>query len=80
MNCKICATNSPVFFVDKGTFYRCPFCSLIFTDETLSGAKADQHYQQQWDNQQEAFRVQRVDDLLTLISHHRSTPDTCQFL
>jgi len=74
MNCKICASNSPEFFHDKRTFYLCPFCSLIFTDETLIGEEADQHYKQQWDNQDEQFWVDRAEDLLALILRHKGTP------
>jgi len=74
MNCKICASNSPVFFSDKRTFYKCPYCSLIFTNETLVGEQAEKHYKDQWDDQDEQFWKDRASDLHSLISQHLATP------
>ncbi|MBF0273974.1 MAG: class I SAM-dependent methyltransferase [Nitrospinae bacterium] len=52
--CRICNSHSSLYYKNIRSFYRCPECSLIFTNETVSSEEQEKHYKGQWkgDNQE----------------------------
>lgn len=72
MNCRICDTQSAIFFGDSRTFYKCPVCGLIFTDEFAGGEEAEKHYKGQWTNADADFWRGQVDGLLGVIGRYRN--------
>ncbi|MEE8484211.1 MAG: class I SAM-dependent methyltransferase [Nitrospinota bacterium] len=71
-NCRICKTPSPVFYNDSRTFFKCPACTLIFTEEMADEKAANEHYKNQWNNADEDFWKQQVDVLISVINKHKT--------
>ena len=71
MNCRICETVSSLFYSDTRSFYKCPSCALIFTNETADNAAAEKHYKSQWNNTGADFWKQQVDGLLSVIHKYK---------
>ncbi len=72
MNCKICGTKSNHFFDDGRSFFKCPFCSLIFTKSLIDTTSTDQHYKSQWENQSESFWNKNVDVFLSIVQRYHN--------
>lgn len=71
MNCRICETDSSFFYGDVRSFYKCPSCALIFTNETADNAAAEKHYKSQWNNADDDFWKQQVDALVGVIQKYK---------
>ena len=71
MFCKICNTSSNQFYKDTRVFYKCPQCSLLFTDQTLDREGQEKHYKGQWENCNKEHIISLTDNLLTIINKYR---------
>ena len=71
MNCRICETESSLFYSDVRSFYKCPSCTLIFTNETADNVAAEKHYKDQWNNADKNFWKQQTDGLLSVIHRYK---------
>lgn len=70
--CRVCETDSGIFYNDTRTFYLCPQCSLIFTFDIPDNAYQKKHYRSQWEDSDPAFWKSQVDVLLQLIGKYNS--------
>ncbi len=68
--CKICETVSVFFYADQRSFYKCPECSLIFTNDYPPRDKEDGHYKSQWEDTQAEFWKSQVDVLLQMAQNY----------
>lgn len=74
MNCRVCKTNS-VFFCkeDYRTFYLCPKCNLIFTNDIPDKEFQEKHYKSQWETTNSTFWKSQVDVLLSIFEKYNVT-------
>lgn len=68
--CRLCGTESTLFYTDSRRFYRCPLCQLIFTNDTSSSADQEAHYKNQWRNQDEAFWKGQADTIINIVTRY----------
>ena len=71
MFCRICNTSSNQYYKDSRVFYKCPQCSLIFTEHTLDREGQEKHYKGQWENSSKEHVVALADNLLTIINKYK---------
>ncbi|MBT3877575.1 MAG: hypothetical protein HOF76_00795 [Candidatus Scalindua sp.] len=71
MFCRICNTPSSQYYKDSRVFYKCPQCSLIFTDQTIDRKGQEKHYKGQWKNSDKEHIINSADSLLTIINKYR---------
>jgi SAM-dependent methyltransferase len=69
--CPICHASPALFFQDQRTFYKCPECSLIFTENFPEKDVEEKHYKDQWATTDPNFWKQQVDVLVQLIGNYR---------
>jgi len=69
-SCRICKTPSAIFLEEKRTFYKCPVCSLIFTNETASQEEAEKHYKGQWTPGKDAFWSKQCTEILNILNQY----------
>lgn len=68
--CRICQAFSSIFFQDQRAFFKCPECSLIFTEGIPSKEAEEKHYKDQWATTDPNFWKSQVDVLLQLIGNY----------
>ncbi len=71
MLCRICNTSSNQYYKDSRVFYKCPQCSLIFTEHSLDKEGQEEHYKGQWKNSSKEHVVALADNLLTIINKYK---------
>ena len=64
VKCRVCGIPSEEFYKDTRTFYKCPVCFLIFTEEMADEKGSEEHYKKQWREVDPAFFKQQSDVLL----------------
>ena len=72
VTCRICRTNSNFFYKDKRTFYVCPDCTLIFTNESVTGELEEQHYKSQWGTEDEKWWKGQAQELMSIITSYKT--------
>lgn len=72
MHCRVCKTGSTLIFNDHRSFFKCPSCSLIFTQSSVDKASEEKHYKQQWKDQGENFWKDSVDVFLSVVQRYRT--------
>jgi SAM-dependent methyltransferase len=68
--CRICKSPSPVFYRDARTFYKCPNCWLIFTNDLLDKILEENHYKSQWETTEPEFWENQTTALLSYIQKY----------
>lgn len=68
--CRLCGTQSALFYADTRSFYRCPLCHFIFTNQMSDSASQEAHYKGQWGNQDEAGWKNQADNIIAIISRY----------
>ena len=61
VKCRVCKIPSEEFYKDTRTFYKCPVCYLIFTEEMADEKGSEEHYKKQWTEGNPDFWKQQVD-------------------
>lgn len=69
-SCRICQTPSLLFFQNQRTFFKCPECSLVFTEDIPAKEAEEKHYKDQWATTDPNFWKSQVDVLLRLIDNY----------
>ena len=72
MICRICRTESNLFFNDVRSFFKCPSCSLIFTKSIIDATSTEKHYKSGWENQSESEWKENVDVFLSVAQKYHA--------
>ena len=78
-SCRICQSSSNLFFQNSRTFYKCPECLLIFSEDIPKKEDEDRHYKTQWETTDSEFWKSQVDVLVDLINHYRTPKHILDF-
>lgn len=68
--CRVCGDTALLFFKNERTFYKCPQCWLIFTNEISTSSEQETHYKKQWRDEDKSFWKGQVDVLEKIIGKH----------
>ncbi|MBF0634681.1 MAG: class I SAM-dependent methyltransferase [Nitrospinae bacterium] len=68
--CRLCGTHAALFYKDARSFYRCPLCHFIFTNQMADSAAQEAHYKGQWGNQDEAYLKNQADNIVAVLSRY----------
>ena len=79
MQCRVCKTGSTLFFNNLRSFFKCPLCSLIFTQPSVDKASEEKHYKLQWKDQSEDFWKECVDVFLSIVQRYRTPQKILDF-
>ena len=77
--CRICDSHSALFFHEVRKFYKCPECSLIFSEEIPGKEEEEKHYKTQWETTDPDFWKGQVDVLVQLINNYRTPKHILDF-
>ena len=77
--CRICDSPSILFFQDTRTFYKCPECRLIFSEDFPDKKDEENHYKTQWQTTHPDFWKGQVDVLVQLITNYRTPKNILDF-
>lgn len=69
-SCRVCGTRSPRFYGGNRSFFKCPHCLLIFTDQTADADSQARFYRDQWKHQNPEFWRQQADGLLAVLARY----------
>jgi SAM-dependent methyltransferase len=69
-SCRICKSPAIVFYQDTRTFYKCPNCLLIFTNDLPDKALEENHYKSQWKTTDPGFWKNQTDALVSYIQKY----------
>jgi 2-polyprenyl-3-methyl-5-hydroxy-6-metoxy-1,4-benzoquinol methylase len=78
-SCRICHASSTLFFQDQRTFYKCPECRLIFSNDFPDKEAEEKHYKDQWTTTDPNFWKSQVDVLVQLINNYHSPQHILDF-
>ena len=78
-SCRICNSPSILFFQDERSFYKCPECRLIFSEDFPGKADEEKHYKTQWATTDPDFWKGQVDVLVQLIDNYRTPKHILDF-
>jgi len=65
--CRLCLTPAEFFYKDGRTFFKCPECSLIFTNDLPEKSLEENHYRSQWEATDPDFWKKQTDGLLQYV-------------
>jgi SAM-dependent methyltransferase len=68
--CRICNSPATLFFQEARTFYKCPECRLIFSEDFPGKVEEERHYKTQWESTDPGFWSGQVDVLVQLINNY----------
>jgi len=78
--CRICKFPSTLFYRDERTFFKCPNCALIFTNDLPKKAIEENHYKTQWQTTDPDFWGSQATSLISYIGNYGILPDNHRIL
>ncbi len=79
-SCRVCQFPSTLFYRDTRTFFKCPNCALIFTNDLPNKEIEENHYKTQWQTTDPDFWEGQATNLITYIQHFGVLPDNHRIL
>lgn len=78
--CRICQFPSTLFFRDRRTFFKCPNCALIFTNDLPEKTLEENHYKTQWKTTDSSFWGDQAENLISYVQNYGISPNNHRIL
>jgi SAM-dependent methyltransferase len=79
-SCRVCQFPSTLFYRDARTFFKCPNCALIFTNDLPGKVVEENHYKTQWQTTDPDFWGSQATSLIFYIGNYGILPDNHRIL
>lgn len=79
-SCRVCQFPSTLFYRDARTFFKCPNCALIFTNDFPPKKIEENHYKTQWQTTAPDFWINQATSLISYIENYGILPNNQRIL